>query len=164
MHSEGEQAVPVDADQAVPPVNAEQAMPPVIHAQPPPRSAGEPVIHAQPPPSSAAGEALQARLDEVICVHLLDRDPAKGMQLIGNCFTSCDGTDMRQFVVSATGSVRCAICDNDTPLFAKHCGQYASERSQPQTRAHLRRAPPGAGYRATTDTCGENVSKFEIQT
>ena len=62
MQSEGEQAVPVDADQAVPPVNAEQAMPPVIHAQPPPRSAGEPVIHAQPPPSSAAAFAAFAAL------------------------------------------------------------------------------------------------------
>ena len=152
MHSEGEQAVPVDADQAVPPVNAEQAMPPVIHAQPPPRSAGKPVIHAQPPPSSAAGEALQARLDEVICVHLLDRNPAGGMQVIRNCFTSYDGTAMRQFVVSATGGVRCAICcDNDAPFvlssrtplvtqlhdMKKHCGQYESEQGQPQTRTHL---------------------------
>ena len=141
MHSEGEQAVPVDADQAVPPVNAEQAMPPVIHAQPPPRS--------------AAGEALQARLDEVICVHILDRNPAGGMQVIRNCFTSYDGTAMRQFVVTSTGGVRCAICcANDTPFvrsprtptrpvetlvhdIKKHCGQYESERGQPQTRTHL---------------------------
>ena len=141
MHSEGEQAVPVDADQAVPPVNAEQAMPPVIHAQ--------------PPPSSAAGEALQARLDEVICVHFLARNPLDGMQVIRNRFTSCDGTAMRQFVVTSTGGVRCAICcDNDAPFvrsprtptrpvetlvhdIKKHCGQYESERGQPQTRTHL---------------------------
>ena len=63
---------PVNAEPAVPSVNAEQAVPPVAHAQPPPR---------------LAGEALQARLDAVICVRLLDRDP--GMQVIGNCFTSC---------------------------------------------------------------------------
>ena len=130
-------------------------MPPVIHAQPPPRSAGEPVIHAQPPPSSAAGEALQARLDEVICVHLLDRNPAGGMQVIRNCFTSYDGTAMRQFVVSATGGVRCAICcDNETPFVRSprtptrpvetlvhdikiHCGQYESEPGRTRTRAHL---------------------------
>ena len=107
---------------------------------------------AAPPVNPAdQAEALQARLDEVICVHLLDRNPEGGMQVIRNRFTSCDGTAMRQFVVSATGGVRCAICDDDAPLFAKHCGQYASERSQPQTRAHLDRlrrlvegAPPEA--------------------
>ena len=146
----GEQAVPpVNAEQAVSPVNAEQAVPPV-----PP--------HAQPP--SAAGEALQAQLDEVICVPLLDRNPAGGMQVIRNCFTSCDGTAMRQFVVSATGGVRCAICcgvasfarSSRTPPLTqlhdmkKHCGQVRErgERNlEPQTRAHqerLRRLLEGA--------------------
>ena len=149
----GEQAVPpVNAEPAVPPVNAEQAVPPVAHAQPSPRS---------------AGEALQARLDAAICVPLLDRDP-EGIQVIRNCFTSCDGTAMRQFVVSATGGVRCAICCGDAsfarssrtpPLtqlhdMKKHCGQVRERGEstlEPQTRAHLERlrrllegAPPEA--------------------
>ena len=81
-----EPAVPsVNAEQAVPPVNAEPAVPPIDAEQAVPS-----VAHAQPSPS--ASEALQARLDEVICVPLLDRNPAGGMQVIRNCFTSCDGT------------------------------------------------------------------------
>ena len=136
----GEQAVPpVNAEPAVPSVNAKQNVPPVAHAQPSP---------------SSAGEALQARLDAVICVHLLDRNPAGGMQVIRNCFTSCDGKAMRQFVVSATGGVRCAICCGDAsfarssrtpPLtqlhdMKKHCGQVRERGEsalEPQTRAHL---------------------------
>ena len=113
------------------------------------------VAHAQPSPRSA-GEALQARLDEVICVHFLARNKAGGMQVIGNCFTSCDGTAMRQFVVSATGGVRCAICCGDAsfarssrtpPLtqlhdMKKHCGQVRERGEsalEPQARAHLER-------------------------
>ena len=82
---------------------------------------------AAPPVNPAdQAEALQARLDEVICVPLLDRNPAGAMQLIGNCFTSCDGTAMRQFVVSATGGVRCAICcDNDAPFVHFEAAYYA---------------------------------------
>ena len=137
----GEQAVPpVNAEPAVPSVNAKQNVPPVAHAQPSP---------------SSAGEALQARLDAVICVHLSDRNPEGGMQVIRNRFTSCDGTAMRQFVVSATGGVRCAICCGDasfarssrTPpltqlhdMKKKHCGQVRErgERTlEPQARAHL---------------------------
>ena len=134
------------------PREGEQAVPPVAHAQPSPRS---------------AGEALQARLDAAICVPLLDRDPA-GTQVIRNCFTSCDGTAMRQFVVSATGGVRCAICCGDAsfarssrtpPLtqlhdMKKHCGQIRERGEsalEPQARAHLERlrrllegAPPEA--------------------
>ena len=167
-----EQAVPsVSAEPAVPSVNAEQAVPPVAHAQPSPRSAGEPVIHAQPPPSSAAGEALQARLDEVICVHFLARNPLDGMQVIRNRFTSCDGTAMRQFVVSATGGVRCVICCGDAsfarssrtpPLtqlhdMKKHCGQVRERGEsalEPQARAHLdclRRLVEGAPPEAAAE-------------
>ena len=151
----GEQAVPPVNEPAVPPVNAEQAAPPISAEQAVPPVNAEPAVPPVAHEPSPAGEALQAQLDEVICVPLLDRNPAGGMQLIGNCFTSYDGTAMRQFVVSATGGVRCAICcDNDTPFvrsprtptrpvetlvhdIKKHCGQYESERGQPQTRTHL---------------------------
>ena len=80
MRGEGEP--PVNAEPAVPSVNAEQAVPPVS-----PQQAVPPVAHAQPSPSSA-GEALQARLDAVICVNRVDRNPAAGMHVIRNCFTS----------------------------------------------------------------------------
>ena len=58
---------------------------------------------------------------------------------------------MRQFVVCATGRVRCTICEEPFVLSSryplvtifhklkKHCGHYESERCEPRTQAHLER-------------------------
>ena len=109
-----------------------------------------------PPPALAESTSpvslLQARIDKEICVR--DDDGV----CTRNCFTSNDGTEMRQFIVSATGSVRCAIC-SDTPFvrssrtpevtllhdLMKHSGQYESQRSVPQTQAHQQRLRMLAG-------------------
>ena len=121
---------------------------------------------APPPALETPASPLQARIDEAICIR--DDDG----QTFRNCFASSDGTAMRQFVVSDTGGVRCAICCDDDAPFAlssrtplvtqlhdmkKHCGQYASERNQPQARAHLERlrllsVAPSPAVEASTTT------------
>ena len=75
-----------------------------------------------------ARERLQAQIDadDTICVKLEGR---RGT--IRNCFLAADGSEKRQFVVSARGdAVTCVLCSKGFPvdLYAlrQHCGRYTS--------------------------------------